>query len=130
MTRRRVLLLVPVAVAVALIAAGWLLWPRPSAITEENARKIKEGMTRTDVEAILGGSARDDTGGTGQSVYFCTAPDDVLLKRAALPFVEWIGPTCAIAVEFEGDNVVSVQAGVTRHRDASVIQRVRRWLRL
>jgi hypothetical protein len=57
-TRRLLLFAVPAGLAVALIAA-WLLWPR-TAITRENAEKIQVGMTLAEVEAILGGPARDD----------------------------------------------------------------------
>jgi hypothetical protein len=63
MTRRRVLLFGSVAVAVALAVAVWLVWPAATAITADNATRIKEGMTHSEVEAILGGPARDDTAG-------------------------------------------------------------------
>jgi hypothetical protein len=56
--RRLVLVLVA---GIALLAFGvWLLWPR-TAITRENAAKILPGMTLAEVEAILGGPARDET---------------------------------------------------------------------
>jgi hypothetical protein len=59
MTRRlRLLLGVPVAVVVLGVGA-WLLLPR-TAITRENAAKIQVGMTLAEVEAILGGPARED----------------------------------------------------------------------
>ena len=51
MTRRLLLLALPVALV--LIGLGWMLCPRPS-VTWENAAKIREGMTRSEVEAILG----------------------------------------------------------------------------
>ena len=47
----------------ALGLALWLLWPRESAITEENIASIQIGMTRAQVEAILGGPARDESDG-------------------------------------------------------------------
>jgi hypothetical protein len=61
MTRRtrRLLLFVPSTGLVGLAVAAWLLWPR-TAIKRANAAKIKEGMTLAEVEAILGGPARDD----------------------------------------------------------------------
>jgi hypothetical protein len=60
MTRRRVLLLGSVAVVAALVVTWWAL-PRPSAIHQENAAKVKEGMTLAEVEAILGGPPRDES---------------------------------------------------------------------
>src|SRR6516165_8145364 len=54
MTRRTRRLLLFTMPALALLAVGvLLLWPR-TAITRENAAKIREGMTRAEVEAILG----------------------------------------------------------------------------
>src|SRR5436305_330604 len=61
MTRRRLLLLSLAAIAVVLMVA-WLLWPR-TGITRENARRIELGMTLAEVEAILGGPARDESSG-------------------------------------------------------------------
>ena len=57
-TRRRLMLFGLLAGLLALGAGGWLLWPRTSAITRENAAKIKAGMSLAEVEAILGGPAR------------------------------------------------------------------------
>jgi hypothetical protein len=65
MTRRRMLLfglLAAVAAVVGIAVAAWLLWPG-SAITRENAADIREGMTLAEVEAMLGGPARDETTG-------------------------------------------------------------------
>jgi hypothetical protein len=56
-SRRRLLLLAVVGVA-ALALGGWLLWPR-TAITRDNAERIQVGMNLAEVEAILGGPARD-----------------------------------------------------------------------
>ncbi len=63
MTRSRVLLLGTVAVAAALAVAAWTVWPTATAITADNAARIKQGMTLAEVEAILGGPARDETTG-------------------------------------------------------------------
>jgi hypothetical protein len=59
---RLLLFAIPVTLALMLSAAAWFLWPR-TAITPENAAKIKIGMTLAEVEAILGGAARDETTG-------------------------------------------------------------------
>jgi hypothetical protein len=58
-TRRLRLLCLPALGARAL--AG-LPWPR-SGINRENARRIQPGMTLEEVEAILGGPARDEASG-------------------------------------------------------------------
>jgi hypothetical protein len=68
-TRRRVLMLAFPAAVVLLAVVVWLFWLQPpSAITRENAAKIKDGMRLAEVEAILGGPARDDrTGNPGRA---------------------------------------------------------------
>ncbi len=63
---RHFLFLSLVSVVVALAVGLWLLWPR-TAITRENAAKIKVGMTLAEVESILGGPDRDE--GTGTFIY-------------------------------------------------------------
>jgi hypothetical protein len=55
-TRRLLLLALPAGLAVALVAA-WLHWPRPSAITRENAAKIRAGMTLAEAENSPGGDS-------------------------------------------------------------------------
>jgi len=57
-TRRRLLLFGLLAGLITLAVGGWMLWPRPSAITSENAAKIQVGMTLAEVEVILGAQAR------------------------------------------------------------------------
>jgi hypothetical protein len=50
-----------VAAVVAVLATGlaFALWPRPDWITEANCARLREGMSRAEVEAILGGPAGD-----------------------------------------------------------------------
>jgi hypothetical protein len=49
--------------AVALLAAAaFAVWPWPDRITEENFNRIKEGMSRADMEAILGPAGDYTTG--------------------------------------------------------------------
>jgi hypothetical protein len=53
MIRKRPLLVL--AALAALAGAGtWVLWPRPDRITLENFRLLRVGMSRTEVEAVLG----------------------------------------------------------------------------
>jgi hypothetical protein len=52
------------ALSAAIVLAGvgcWLVWTR-TAITTENAAKIRNGMTRAEVEQILGGPPRAEGG--------------------------------------------------------------------
>lgn len=62
-TRQRLLLLGLVTGSLVLGAGFWVLWPRPSAITVENAEKIRTGMSLADVEILLGGPPRNETTG-------------------------------------------------------------------
>jgi hypothetical protein len=54
--RRRTLLVALAGLAVVVAAGTVALWPRaePNRITQENCDRIKEGMSRAEVEAILG----------------------------------------------------------------------------
>jgi hypothetical protein len=61
-SRRRLLLCGLPATAVVVALVLWLLWPR-TAITPENAAKIRAGMTLAEVEAILGGPPRTEATG-------------------------------------------------------------------
>jgi len=57
MSRGRLLLLLLTVVPVGLAVAGWLLWPAPSAISQENFDRIQVGMTLAEVEALMGEKA-------------------------------------------------------------------------
>ena len=129
MTRRRVLLLGAVAVVAALVVAVWMVWPRPSAITEENAAKIQLGMTLEQVETILGGPQRDETVGVCVlSEPVVAAPGEFFAPDSAH---WWTGSECCIVVWFANG-----RAGAVRHYDVllpadeTLIQRLRRWMRL
>ncbi len=65
MTRRGAVLLVPVAVVAALALSAWTVRPR-TAITRDNAQEIHVGMTRAEVEALLGGPTRSEVTGPTQ----------------------------------------------------------------
>lgn len=60
--RRRNLLIVLAGLTVAAAAVAFVLWPRGERITAENFRRIKEGMSRAEVEAILGPPDDHSTG--------------------------------------------------------------------
>ena len=62
MNRRRTLLLA-LPVALVLFGVAWLFWPDSSAINREAFDLIQVGMTRDDVESLLGGPPREDVRG-------------------------------------------------------------------
>ena len=64
-SRRPLLLVVLFTGSLVLGAGAWVLWPRPSAITVENAEKIRTGMSLAEVETLLGGPPRDETTAAG-----------------------------------------------------------------
>jgi len=118
MTRRR--LLFGLLAAVVALAVVVMLWP-PSAINRENKSKLRHGMTQAEVEAILGGPARDEVGGK---------PPRFLVKIPENQ-KEWIGPECKITVVFNEDG----RAGAISSENVSVppeamLEKFRRWLRL
>jgi hypothetical protein len=66
MRRRRFLLLTLIATLAFFSALGVILWWQQSAISPQNSDKIQVGMTVAEVEALLGGEARNES----------TLPDD------------------------------------------------------
>jgi len=65
--RRRTLLVALAGLAVVVAVGVVVLWPRADRITRENFERIREGMSRAEVEAILGppGDYRTGHGETG-----------------------------------------------------------------
>jgi hypothetical protein len=47
-------LLVVLAGLAVVTAAGVVVWPRPNRVTAENVERLRVGMTRNEVEAIIG----------------------------------------------------------------------------
>jgi hypothetical protein len=149
-TRRRRLLLLGLlaVVTVAVLVALRLLWP-PTAITRENAEKIRERMTLAKVEAILGGPARDETVGL---VLVGQMPEETeeqrrppLARRVELlggqffryarPLAPsqkvWASVSCVIRVDFDSEGLVeSWDSMLVRGADESPVEMLRRWLRL
>ncbi len=142
MSRRRILVLVLPAAVVSSMAAAWLLWPR-TAITRENAARIQPGITRADVEALLGGPPRDEATGP-VSLDLDDRPED-----GAQLWLEWqfrglfqadpVGPHASlwgsnrvvIWVQFDGqDRVTACTAFPMRRVGETPLALVRRWLGL
>jgi hypothetical protein len=132
--RRRLLLLgLPAALMVALLAA-WLLWPR-TAITRANAARVENGMTLVEVEAILGGPARDESSGELQ-------PDGGWQEVRRLMVMEmirsddpqyrlWKSNTLLIGVHLAADGrVYSTESVPVQRVHESPFDRLRRWIGL
>ncbi len=149
MTRRRRFLFLPLAaIAVGLVVA-LVLWSR-TMITRENAAKVENGMTRKQVEAILG-TPRNET--SGQVEYDGADMDELdqlsaLWERARQVQLAWPlrgnldgGGVVTIAI-WESDQVhvvavfdpagtVAGHAAVPMRRvQESPLAMIRRWLRL
>jgi hypothetical protein len=57
--RRRKLFGALAGLAILVAAGALVLWPRPDRITQENFDRIRAGMSRAEVEAVLGGPPGD-----------------------------------------------------------------------
>ena len=131
MTRRRVLLLGSIAIVTAMAVGTWVLWSGPSAISVENAANIREGMTLADVEAILGGPARNETDLPDNFIYdaFMMVAGPGL--RIAVDR-RWACRGLIVVVEFDdtGHVVRHWTAAFDVESDHSIVARLRRWLGL
>src|SRR5438132_10837818 len=106
MPRRR-LLLFGVSVALAVVALiALLLPPRATSINWANAENIRNGMTVGEVEAILGGPARDDSTGPLE-------PAVMLWTRGQL--LRWLSDSLSVSVYVE-DGLVMTHVCEAMHR--------------
>ena len=108
---RRRTLLRALAIAALALAGALMLWTQPPAITQELAYRIHEGMTRTDVEALLGAAGDYSTGplvvlqlgGLFDPIVYAqvmSAPD---YGSASL----WVTDTGFVEIRFDEDNRVT-----------------------
>jgi hypothetical protein len=82
-----------------------------TAIIPERTSKIVAGMKRGEVEAILGGPARDETGGSGK-IYYNTADFQHILQQIVPDSRErWVGRDWGVVVYFHQDRVLDVADG-------------------
>jgi hypothetical protein len=141
LTRRRCLLVFAVFATMAVLAvAVWLLWPR-TAITRENAAKIRAGMTLADVKAILGGAPRDDVdAGTVQLDF---DPDPIKNEKRVDELEEktfgahpmgprplvWRSGEVVLVAQFDDSRVTACAAFPVRPVEQSLLDRIRRWFR-
>ena len=141
MTTRRHLLVFSLLAVVVLAGAVSLLWPR-TAITRENAAKIRVGKTLVEVETILGGSPRNET--TGPLVLDIVEPAEAgwesTLQKQWIEFmfvepptkrVMWQSDQVVIWVSCNGAGCVNAcDYFPMRRADESPVDKLRRWLQL
>jgi hypothetical protein len=99
-------LLVALAVSAVVVAVGlFVLWPRTDRITRENYERIKEGMSRAEVESLLGAPGDYRTGPVGyQTAEYKAAvgrPPSISL-RGTKPAL-WLGDHALVEVAFGQD---------------------------
>jgi hypothetical protein len=124
MSRRRFFL--SGVAAAALVGAVWWFWPR-TLITAENFARLAPGMTRAEVEGILGGPAGD----------YSSRADDVCNRvstvnpRPGVVTHWWGGNEVIILVDIgPDDRVAATDMLALPPLHSGAIAAVRRWLRL
>ena|ERR1700730_13070060 len=118
MTRRRLLLFGLLGGSLA-FAGAWVLWPR-TAITRENAERIQVGMTVQEVEAILGGPARDETPKRQRLVWI----------QSVRPDLEWNSDQVSVWVHLDADRRVTSCHAIPVPPAQSPLDMLRRWFGL
>jgi hypothetical protein len=106
--RRRTLLVVLAGLAVVIAAGAVVLWPQtePNRITSENCDRIKEGMSRAEVETILGPPGDYRTGPTQGVVQWELNGERKLNGERTTwhdqcsNYSAWVGDTGWVKVEF------------------------------
>jgi hypothetical protein len=136
MNRRRLLLFGLAAALVVLGVATLVLWPRRSAITHENADRIQEGMTLAEVEQLLGGPARNESGMPDNFIndaFVIADPGEVKagrLRPGPRPLEDrrWAAPGFVVIVQFDDTGRVVQQQRCEFDADNSLFGKLRRWL--
>src|SRR5205085_646486 len=113
------------ATTLAVPVGFWLFWPR-TAITVENGARIQKGMTRTEVEAILGGPARWEA--SSQTVLTKTTAHG--RPREPRDYL-WASDCALVFAVFDDDGLVGwTWTRSARPAEESLHEKLRRWLRL
>ncbi len=124
MTPRRLVLL---AAAVLALPMGWLTWhltrPRP-VITWERAQAIRVGMTRAEVESLLGGPAGDYVGDAAVTYTRGSVGED---DTGFYQGTNWWGAQGIIQVQFTDEDRVESAAYYPAHISKRVGLRERLW---
>jgi hypothetical protein len=139
-TRRRLLVFGLLAGLLALGAGVWLLWPR-TAITRENAARIRPGMTLEEVETILGGPMRDDSTGKVEQDWEWTPeiPGHLIIEswrpppqeKGAVSMSDWRSDQVLIFVDLDSNGrILECHTFELRRAQDGPVGMIRRWLRL
>jgi hypothetical protein len=118
MRRRKLIALAGLAVLVAV--GAFVLWPRPDRITEENYQRIQEGMSRAEVEAILGPPGDHRTGATytypqiGTGVF--SAKDLFFVFATGPAWPVWKGDAVEIQIQLNDSGHATHKGRLTAHR--------------
>jgi hypothetical protein len=128
MRGRRKVLVALAGLAVVVAVGAFVFWPRPLRIAHENFERIKVGMTRAEVEVILGPPGDYKTGPNKQRYVYVTLPGrgtscsgilsvegEYSIHMAGLGMrfpgeyriAEWYCDTCAIVVGFDRQGSVA-----------------------
>jgi hypothetical protein len=134
--RRRMWLGVVLAVLVLCAAAVWLLWPAGEPITVETYQGLLSGMTRGEVEALLGGPGKtrqDFVVWLNNRSPVMGPGEDLLNEHRDQPGIEyWYEDSGIVVVRFDaedrvaGQQFLSVRESALRQR----FHRLRQWLGL
>ncbi len=135
MTTRRRLLVFGMLIGLLVLGGGvWMLWPR-TAITRENAAKIQVGMTLEEVEAILGGPARNE--GAAATRTLVDQPNQAIHHRRIardqlerVPLMEWNSDRVMISVRLDSEEHVSTCHYLFMCPSEGILDKLRRWLHL
>jgi hypothetical protein len=132
--KRRRFLFVALLIVMVVLSLGVCLLPPRTAITRDNAERIRLGMTLADVEEILGGPERDETTGPTERDPNFDGPEfnqEYLAGKPDPSMYAWQADRVAILVLIGPDNrVVDFAIRLSRRTQETMLDMLRRWLRL
>jgi hypothetical protein len=127
-------LLVPLASLAAVLATeAVVLWSPPARVTQENFERIRVGMSKTEIEAILGRpgdyrTASGETGVPGRAGTYWVSDSKLNFTDSALTWREdpddplkiehesgtWLGDTFQVGIWLDDSEHVKIFTGVPR----------------
>ena len=116
--RRRKLLVALAGLAVVVAAGAVVLWPRTDRITRENCRCIRVGMSRHEVEAILGVPPGDYRTGATDSDFASRHIRDMesSYKTIGMTVQRWQNDAVICLVVFDQEGRVFIEIHNSDHR--------------